>query len=202
VILFGIQWLQKFSHYKAFHWVNKLKPFFDAYSGPYKDKHRYWTGLLLLVRIILFIVFSTNTSGDPAINLLAIIVIVMCLFAYLAIFGGTYKNWLLNILEYSSLLNLTILSAAILYTTSVADNPNHVLSQVSVSIALSTTMLVIAYHGFKTILKGLKLDKKMWRNNKTDKQLCETADEHNVTLIQNPPVTHSVIELKEPLLEY
>jgi hypothetical protein len=106
---------------------------------------------------------------------------------------------LLNILEYSSLLNLTILSASILYTTSVA---NHVLSQVSVSIALSTTMLVIACHGFKTILKGLKLDKKMWRNNKTDKQLCETADEHNVTLIQNPPVTHSVIELKEPLLEY
>ena len=123
--IFGIQWLQKFSHYKPFLWVNKLNPLFDAYTGPYKDKHRYWTGLLLLVRIVLFIVFSTNTSGDPAINLLAIIVVVVCLFAYLAIFGGTYKNWLLNILEYSSLLNLTILSAAILYTTSVALYPKY-----------------------------------------------------------------------------
>ena len=200
IILFSIQWLQMFSHYKLFHWVNKFKPLFDAYTGPYKDKHRYWTGLLLLVRIVLFIVFSTNTSGDSTINLFAVIVVVMCLFAYLAIFGGTYKNWLLNILEYSSLLNLTILSAAILYTTLAADNPNHDLSQVSVSIAMCTTMLVIAYHGFITILKALKLDKKMWRSNKTDQQLCETVNEHNAIL--NPQVTHSVIELKEPLLEY
>ena len=121
----------------------------------------------------------------------------MCLFTYLAIFGGTYKNWLLSILEYSSLLNLTILSAATLYTISVADN--HALSQVSISIALSTAMLVVAYHGFIAILKAFKLDKKMWRSSKTDKQLSETADELNV--IPNPPVTHSVIELKEPLLE-
>ena len=189
-----------FSHCKLFHWINKFKPLFDAYTGPYKDKHRYWTGLLLLVRIVLFIVFSTNTSGDSTINLFAVIVVVMCLFAYLAIFGGTYKNWLLNILEYSSLLNLAILSAAILYTTSVADNRNHDSSQVSVSITMCTTMLIIAYHGFITILKALKLDKKMWRSNKTDQQLCETADEHNAIL--NPQVTHSVIELKEPLLEY
>ena len=197
--IFGIQWLQIFSHYKPFLWVNKFKPLFDAYTGPYKDKHRYWTGLLLLVRIGLFIVFSTNTSGDPAINLLAIIIVVMCLFAHLAIFGGIYKNWALNILEYSSLLNLAILSAAILYTTSVADNPNHVLSQVSVSITLCTTMLVTAYYGFIAILKAFKLDKKMWRSDKTDQQLSETANEHNAIL--NPPVTHSVIELKEPLLE-
>ena len=34
--IFGIQWLQIFFHYKPFFaWVNKLKPFFDAYTGPY-----------------------------------------------------------------------------------------------------------------------------------------------------------------------
>ena len=64
---------------------------------------------------------------------------------------------------------------------------------------MCTTMLIIAYHGFITILKALKLDKKMWRSNKTDQQLHEIADEHNAIL--NPQVTHSVIELKEPLLE-
>ena len=32
VILFGIQWLQHFSHYKVLFWVNKLKPLFDAYT--------------------------------------------------------------------------------------------------------------------------------------------------------------------------
>ena len=31
-------------------WI-KLKPFVDAYHGPYKDNCRFWTGLLLLVRM-------------------------------------------------------------------------------------------------------------------------------------------------------
>ena len=48
LILFGIQWLQLLSHYKLFFWVNKFKRLLDAYTGPYRDKHRYWTGLLLL----------------------------------------------------------------------------------------------------------------------------------------------------------
>ena len=87
LILFAIQWLQPFSHYKIFGWINQFKPLFDAYTGPYKDKHHYWTGFLLLVRIALFTVFSTNTSGDPAINLLAITVTIVCLFAYLALFA-------------------------------------------------------------------------------------------------------------------
>ena len=52
LILFAIQWLQPFSHYKIFGWINQFKPLFDAYTGPYKDNHRYWTGLLLLVRIL------------------------------------------------------------------------------------------------------------------------------------------------------
>ena len=207
VIIFSIQWLQIFSHYKPFQWVNKLKPFFDAYTGPYKDRHRYWTGLLLLVRINLFIVFSTNTSGDPAINLLAISIVVLCLFAYLAMFGGVYKTRLLNFLEYSSLLNLAIFSIAMVCTVSTDNEPNYTLSQVSVSITLCTTVLVIAYHGLPVVLRVLRLDTKVTafcrRSNKTDNQLPKTTDkmqQHDVIL--NPLVTHSVIELKEPLLEY
>ena len=74
-----LQWLQPYSQYKVFGWINQFKPLFDTYTGPYKDKHCYWTGLLLLVRIALFTVFSTNTFGDPAINLLAINVTIVCL---------------------------------------------------------------------------------------------------------------------------
>ena len=52
-------------------WVRRLKPFFDAYTGPYKDKYSFWVGLLLLVRSSLFLVFAFNALGDPAVNLLA-----------------------------------------------------------------------------------------------------------------------------------
>ena len=69
LILFSIQWLQMFSHYKPLRWVNKLKPLFDAYTGPYKDKHRYWTGFLLLVHIGLFTVFSIPTFLEIQLSL-------------------------------------------------------------------------------------------------------------------------------------
>ena len=57
-------WHPMASDVLPFHLVNKLKPLFDAYTGPYKDKHHYWTDLLL-IHIGLFIMFSTNMSGDP-----------------------------------------------------------------------------------------------------------------------------------------
>ena len=75
LLLFG-QWLQAISHPRLFSWVNstRLKPFTDAYHAPYKAKHRYWPGLLLVLRFVLLLVFALNPRQDPNINLLAILV--------------------------------------------------------------------------------------------------------------------------------
>ena len=47
VTLTAAPWIQR----SRFKWVsslyNKFKPLFDAYMGPYKDRYRYWTGMLL-----------------------------------------------------------------------------------------------------------------------------------------------------------
>ena len=56
--LITIQWLLRVSHYRVLFWVQKFKPLFDAYTGPYKTSHRYWTGLLLVVRLVVLITFS------------------------------------------------------------------------------------------------------------------------------------------------
>ena len=205
VILFGIQWLQYFSQYKAFNWVNRLKPLFDAYTGPYKDSHRYWTGLLLLVRIGLFIVFSANVSGDPSTNLLAIIITISCLLAYLALFAGVYKTRLLNVLEYSFLLNLIIQSAAVLYTT-LTNGTVNIITNASVGIALSISAINVAYKCLMMIIKVLKVDKKIGAIHFLRKEEA-TALENVANLGQNTAlldhqVTHSIVELKEPLLEY
>ena len=151
------------------------------------------------MRIILFTVFSANTTGDPAINLLAIIVIIVCLFAYLALFAGVYKVWLLNLLEYSFLLNLIISSAGVLYSAAV-NRPVHVITQVSVSIALFITAIIIAYLVLTAILKTLKFDIFAMWESKADRQLKNYAD--NCTSTAPHKVTHSVVELKEPLLEH
>ena len=69
----ALQSLQAKSDWKIFSCVDKLKPLFDAYSGPYQDKYCFWTGFLLLVRNILYLVFVFNTLGDPSLNLLVVI---------------------------------------------------------------------------------------------------------------------------------
>ena len=63
---------------------------------------------------------------------------------------------LLNILEYSFLPNLIILSVGVLYATSVDDKPVHVITQISVTITLFVTLVIIAYHTFNTVIKLLK----------------------------------------------
>ena len=94
------------SRYRILAWVRRLKPLFDAYTGPYKDKHRYWPGLLLVVRVVLFLVFSVNVFGDPAVSLLTIIVTTFCIHCFANNFGGIYRKGILNMIEYSFFLNL------------------------------------------------------------------------------------------------
>ena len=36
--------LQAHTDHRALRWVTRIKPFLDAYHGPYKTKYRYWTG--------------------------------------------------------------------------------------------------------------------------------------------------------------
>ena len=139
-ILISIQQLQLHSKYKILSWTHKLKPLFDAYTGPYKEKHRYWTGLLLLVRIELFLVFSVNALGDPAINLLAVSVTITCLLTYLAFLGGIYKRVILNMIEFSFYLNLGVLSAATLYTRHTGGDQTKVV-RMSVSIAFISFLI-------------------------------------------------------------
>ena len=97
LLLLFCQWLQAISHLRFFSWVNsaRLKPFMDSYHAPYKAKHRYWPGLLLVLRFVLLLVFALNPQQDPIINLLAILVGAGILQLWAWVSGGVYKNWCL-----------------------------------------------------------------------------------------------------------
>ena len=88
-------------------WI-KFKPFIDAYHGPYKDNCRFWTGLLLLVRMSFTLV---SLHLDRYVGLIFITTSTSMLLSLMVFFGGVYKNNYLNILEWSSLINLILLSA-------------------------------------------------------------------------------------------
>ena len=147
LLVFG-QWLQALSHLRLFSWVNRLKPFMDAYHAPYKEKHRYWPGLLLVFRFVLLLVFAIqfNPQQDRAsINLLAILVGAGILQLWAWVSGGVYRNWYLDALEGSFALNLIILVGATFYVK-CTEGTHLAAGYTSVSITFATFIGILIFH--------------------------------------------------------
>ena len=77
-ILFLWQWIVCAPKWKIFKWTRntKLNTFVFVHHAPYNAKYRYWTGLLLLVRVVLFTVSLGTQSTDPQVSLLMTIILV------------------------------------------------------------------------------------------------------------------------------
>ena len=136
-----------------------MKPLFDAYSAPYKDKYRFWTGFLLTCLNVSFIAFSFNTLRDPALNLLITVLIATLLLTVLLGLHGVHRNWPQDILEASFYVNLTTAAAVTLYVNQTNPGIQAIIGTTSVAIAFVTFMGIILYHiwkytSFKTYFKG------------------------------------------------
>ena len=151
LLVFG-QWLQAISHLRLFSWINsaRLKPFMDSYHAPYKAKHRYWPGLLLVLRFVLFLVFALNPQQDPSISLLSILVGTGMLMVWAWVSGGIYRNWCLDALEGSFVLNLIFLVGATSYVYR-SEGDQLAVWYTSVSIALVTFIGIFTFHIFQQL---------------------------------------------------
>ena len=167
LLLLG-QWLQKFSHIKVLSWMNnlKLKAFLEAYYAPYMIKHRYWTGLLLVARLVLLPVFAINVLGENSENLLAISTASFGLLVWPWMIGNVYKNWKLSALNASYILNLGIFAVATNYVQQAGGN-QAVVAYISTGIAFITFFTTVLGHLYFQ-LKGSALSKKLCC--KTDEQ--------------------------------
>ena len=130
------------SNWRIFCWVNnsKVKAFLDNYHAPYRVKHRYWPGLLLLLRLIVLLSLSCTNSSDA--SLLAVSMIVIAILTWAWMVGGIYKRRWLNVLEASVMLNLGFLAAASCYCTP----HNKYISFASLGVAFLTFVGVMVYH--------------------------------------------------------
>ena len=210
VALLFIQCLQYRSRYRILSWVRRLKPLFDAYTGPYKDKHRYWPGLLLVVRVALFLVFSVNVFGDPAVSLLTIIVTTFHILYFSITFGGVYKSIVLNLIEYSFFLNLGILSSVTLFTTQNEVDQTAVV-YIFVAIAFATFTIITIYHILVRVTKEQQRQRftewatEKLRTNKTAvKRKNNQNNQNNQNNLDNTIQQANYnpwIELRESLLE-
>ena len=114
LLLFG-QWLQAKSHLEALLMGQQCQAEtihrFLPCSLQSKTSLLAWTAAYAL-RCVLLIVFAFNCQQDPSVNLLAILVGTGILHLWAWVSGGVYKNWCLDALEGSFMLNLIVLAAA------------------------------------------------------------------------------------------
>ena len=113
MVLLFIQCLQKRSNICCLWWVERLRPFFEAYTGPCRVNYRFWSGFLFFVRLTLF-TFSSILRDKPTINLhiTTAACIVILVFAFVSP-NGVYKRWPLNVLEFSFFVNLGVVSGLV-----------------------------------------------------------------------------------------
>ena len=142
------QWLVLLPDQRIFQWVRntKLSSFMDAYHAPFTARNRYWTGLLLLSRAILHLTIAINISGKPSVNLLAVSLIVGCIQLVQGYSGiRTYKNWMLNILEFTSYFNILAFTLAKFYVL-LTEGSHTAIANISIGIEFMLFLLIIAYH--------------------------------------------------------
>ena len=143
--LLGIRHLYHISNWsRRLSWVDKLKPFFDTFTGPFKDKARYWAGLLLFIRLLLLILHALDYK-DSVIPYYIIVTICLFLAAVMFLLHGVYKKHFLSILEYFFILNICALFLINTYKGS-SSSWQCILSHILVSSAFVTFIGIVAYH--------------------------------------------------------
>ena len=178
----------------------------DAYHAPYNNRHRYWTGLMLLSRCVLFLAFSFNYSDSGLLaNMYITTLVLIGLLTIKACTTKVYKNSFVNILEICFLLNLVVLSGTINYLGH-SDNIICICTSASISVSIVISAGILAYHTY------LQLNKTICFNSIKDSILAkwrrhyhrlpadrEEEDAPPANPAQRLP-TRSVVELREELL--
>ena len=188
IILHLWQWIVRAPRWKVFKWTRntKLNAFITVYHVPYNSKYRYWTGLLLLVRVILYITASVTLSANPQVSLLTTVILVGCLILTKSIINlKVHKKSITDIVETVVYFNLLVLAAFSQYDFKTDLQKQTAVAYTSTIITLLLLVGVIAYHVYLLIRK---------------EKITVELNKHSLapsTAVKNE-ITYSIIKLPKP----
>ena len=183
-LLFSWQWLLLHQNKMLFKWVRyqQLNLFLEPYLAPYTAKHHYWTGLLLLLRVILYLFtvsVSTVVREPDRWNLLIIIVATLGILLPKIIFGiKLYQKMAIDTLESISYLNLLMFCVAKLFIK-IEENEQKIIAYVSGTIFFLLLLFVIIYHFFTEFISKTTLWHKVNTKRVADPLVEIDFDVHN-----------------------
>ena len=149
LLLFG-QLFNRCSEHRLMKWTTHKYyiHFMKAHHAPFSDNHRYWVGLLLLVRLahILITAFAKDT-----VVILFVVILSSALLLTKAASKTIYSKHAVCFLETTFLVNLVLLASSSLYIRLV-DSIEHqsTLTTVSMSVTFIAFLVVVLYHILET----------------------------------------------------
>lgn len=165
----------------------------DAYHAPYIKGHRYWTGLILLTRCVLFTVYAANTDNVLITNIMFTTVIIMSLLLVTRSILGTiiYKNHFIDKLELSFLLNLELLAATVYYLEGVeaGNTASCKVTTASFTFVFIIFAGIVFYHLYLQ-MRDTRMYKKLTSKINQYRHMPEPARAAD-TNPPTPPVTHN-----------
>ena len=203
-LLFSWQWLllsqDKCIILKWLTKSQKLCHFIEPYHAPYTFEQRYWTGLLLFVRVILYVISAVNLTGDPQVSLISVVIVVSLLPVLKSILAKmTYKEKPVDVMETMTYVNIISFAAVTLKTGTTKEQT--IVAYTSVLITMICLLIVILFHlyRFSGLLSVMKKTKVfiIWINNYRKNRHFGGArlpDEED----DRPLITHTVVELPHP----
>ena len=197
------RWLRRLTHSTAFVSV------MDAYHAPYNRRHRYWTGVMLLTRCVLFIILAINHSSDKEVTSLFITTLIISIILLIKTCSTKiYRKVFINVLENSFLYNLEILSATVYYLNATnfgQEDTVCTVTNTSISISALTFLGILTYHShlqmrktrcYKSAKRALS---RLPFRRSTNTTMHEQEQQSPTPPLQNLP-TVSHVELREELL--
>ena len=175
-------------------YVHYFKPLLDVYHGAFKDNHRYWFGLELLLRVIIFGV----TALDSKISLLLNVLILAGVVAYLCYIQpfNSLKN---SLLEWSFLMNAIVLLTFTSYYGKYKTEIYFRLLNFLIVMAFVEFVGIILFYPFlhlsKPVIKFCREKFMIFQNYKNKEYEMNPYQNLNI-----PNVTHNYTEFQEELL--
>ena len=184
ILLFLWQWIVRAPRWKVFKWTTntKLNAFIASHHVPHSSKYRYWTGLLLLVRVVLYITASVTVSAKPETFPLITNTLIGGLIVFKCIRSvRVYKKSFVDLVDTVLYFNLLVLSVFSLYDFKTDIKKQTAVAHISTIITFILFIGAVFYH----VILLVKIERP-----------ADDLNEHLLSPVEptKVKVTHSVIE--------
>ena len=162
--------------------LDKLKPLFDSFQGPFKDRYRFFAGMYYIYRLVALAGFTFSGSATNLYSILAILLI--CMLALHSIFQPYKQHWH-NILDTLIFCNLAIVNGLTFYNYKRTTDRRKYDQEINKTAAFQIFLvfLPLGYIVLYTMMLIILKLKRYYRKKCMSAVVCEEEEEYHWMLM-------------------